>query len=221
MQQVKVVYPKAYDARTGFIGKPFVYLTDNTIDEVAKRVCADLFQVHDSLEKHAGLNGMVVDVTDISDQHEPLQVTIDIYVPHDDVDRMLNNQLLLKSIVEIWAQRSRVRGMRGDRFYAIEYPDPNSAHNFTIIDPSTDSPMPMTNLDGTSRWDFEQDIVLRTNLLLGTTVFYNEHRATIGFPSTEDEGALSLENLAYHLSKEFDEIKFNVKMNDARFFYGM
>lgn len=222
MQQVKVFYPGLYDVQAGVAGKPFIYLTDNTLAEVERRVTTDLFQVHDMLEKHADLNGQLFTVVDNSDRAQPHKVRVDLYVPYGDLPSVLGNQLSLKAVVEIWAQRSRVFGVRGDRFYAIECPDPNGFHSFTLIDPLDGREVVSTNKDGSARWDFDHDVILRTNLLIGTTVFYNERNVTIGFPNADEELVASIGNLVYHVTKEApSSMGVIVTFNDAiEFRYG-
>jgi hypothetical protein len=219
-QQVKVSYPGQYNAKAGVKGDVFTYLTNNTLAEALNQVNIGLVYSHETLEKHAVLNGASFNVIDNSERSAPMRVQVDIAVPQDDVPSVLGDQLNLKAIVEIWAQRCRVTGVRGDRFYAIELPDPNQFHSFTLLD-ANGLPVLTQHHDGTTILDFDEDIVLRTNLLIGTTVFYNERQVTIGFPGTDEQAVADMENLVYHLTKEAPSVGVIVTYDDlGTFCYG-
>lgn len=230
--RVKVSYPKQY-------GQPYNYTVTASLDDVKQRVEHDLAAAQDALfgiHINQRAVGDTITVTnnvgqdyDADDLYGPLKVQVDLHTLHVDKDDLnksyMNYSLYLNSAIENWAQRSRVTGVRGDRFYAIEDPydeASDSTSYFTAIDPTTNTALSDRNLDGTFIWDYDREVILRLNLLIGTTVFYSDRRSTICYPNTPEQAAQCLENLVEHVIKLVPDIGVVVKFDRfGEFRYGV
>jgi len=206
--RVKVSYPKQY-------GQPYNYTVTASLDDVKQRVEHDLAAAQAVLFGiHANQQAVGSAITvsnnaghdyDSDELHGPFKVQVDLYTqPADDINKgYISYCLYLYSIIEVWAQRSRVAGVRGDRFYAIEDPydeATDSSSYFTVIDPTTNEAIWDRDPNGVVI-DYDHEVILRTNLLIGTTVFYNDRRSTICYPNTPEQAAQCLENLVEHVTK--------------------
>lgn len=81
-------------------------------------------------------------------------------------------------VINTWAQKSRVAGVRGDRFAIVS---------------------DMEQVESTS--DNGEFDVFEVNVSVGTAVFYNARRVTVNFPANTREFAQDLTNLFEHLTE--------------------
>lgn len=84
----------------------------------------------------------------------------------------------VQNVINAWAQKSRVVGVRGDRLAVVSELEQTE---FT---------------DDNDNYD-----VFEVNVNLGTAVFYNNRRVTVNFPANQREFAQDLTNLFEHLTK--------------------
>ena len=93
----------------------------------------------------------------------------------------------LREVLKLWAEKCRVRGIRGWRASAIKEPTFERSHDGDIVQ-------------------------IRTQIILSTAVFYNQRAVTTGFPETPANLEIDLNNLVWHLNRipelEFTELLF-------------
>ena len=96
----------------------------------------------------------------------------------------------IREVIKSWAEKCRVTGVRGWRANAIK--TPSFEHSF----------------DG---------YILRFQVILGTAIFYNENRVTVGGPVNLVQFNDDVEYLADHLNQALDRSIIDFKYNHSKF----
>ncbi len=82
----------------------------------------------------------------------------------------------IRKALKGWAEKSRVPGARGFRLNAIKTPK-----------------------FGVDKYSAQREVVIKTHVILGSTLFYNQNRAAIGFGSNSALVLADLQNLQAEL----------------------
>lgn len=210
--KVKVFYPAAYGGKLS--PQPYAYTVSADIDVVRLRVEDDLRAAHAGAIEVSDLGGAEMVVRHDSANAplpEVVKLGVNLVFDQDDIEEALKAQDTLATIVETWAKKSRVSGLRGERFYAIEVPqedwDDNkfSAARLSGGDVTADEidDILAEEKDVTDVFAADDKLVLKLNVLLGTMIFYNARRATSGFHSEAGHAIDDFNNLVTHVTKLF------------------
>ena len=193
---IKVFYPAQYSAN-GQV--PFTYTTEASMDDVVTRVTSDLLLSHGQMNAGNYLGREFI-VREGEEDAAPLhRVSVEIHLSGEDAADHLFTQINLHAIVDIWAQRARIVGLRGDRFYALtsnltEF----VSDSFNVLDEDGDV---LDDDDRESIRDGADDIgiILQADVLLGSMIIYNHRRATDGFGDDIADVAADMQGLVEHI----------------------
>jgi hypothetical protein len=195
---IKVQYPGQYSADGNTV---FHYFTEADMDTVQTRATNDLLLAHAQMNASNYLGRMFIVRASEKDAAPLHRISVEIHLKGEDAADHLLSQLHLHSVVEIWAQRARIDGLRGDRFYAItsnltEF----VSDSFNVLN---EDGVPLDDEDREAIHDGAEDIgiILQADVLLGSMILYNHRRATDGFGSDLGQVAADMQSLVEHILK--------------------
>ncbi len=117
----------------------------------------------------------------------PYLENIELKFFHEDSGDFVSDESIeeLLEVVQKWGTKSRVSGVRGNRALIMDPIRRDSDGGFSLL------------------------------VQVGTGVWYNERRVTVGYPSNVDEWNVTLENLLDHLPEEWDLVSAESETHGA------
>jgi hypothetical protein len=193
---IKVQYPGQYSADGNTV---FHYFTEADMDTVQTRATNDLLLAHAQMNagNYLGREFIVrAGEEDVAPLH---RISVEIHLSGEDAADHLFSQLNLHSVVEIWAQRARIDGLRGDRFYAItsnltEF----VSDSFNVLN-EDGFPLDYESREAIRDGADDIGIILQADVLLGSMILYNHRRATDGFGNDLGQVAADMQSLVKYV----------------------